>query len=372
MSIDPISGGGTAQRTIQMTRYLCKAGIDASILTSDVGMNDELKKELYGIELKVLPCLISRFYIPRFNIKKLKKIIEDVDIVHMMNHWTVINSIIYILCKKMGKPYVVCPAGALPIFGRSKILKYIYNRMIGITIIKNASRHIAITAEEKVSFKDYGVDPKIVEVIPNGINSKELEDENDIKFRKIYSLNNNPFILFMGRLNLIKGPDLLLKAFAANRSKFPNFKLVFGGPDGGMLSNLKDFVCENKLKDSVHFIGYLGGKYKSWAYHSADLLVVPSRQEAMSIVAIEAGITGTPVLMTDVCGFDQVKEIGGGFIVKPTIESIKIGLEVLNDSENLKVMGERLKKFVIDNYTWDLVIKKYIKIFKDILEQKNL
>lgn len=367
MSIDPVTGGGTAERTIQMAKYLSKKGVSSSILTLDVGVDQKFIKGLSGIDVKVLPCLVPRFYIPRFNYQELKKIVANADVVHLMNHWTLINAIIYTLCRKMGKPYVVCPAGALPIFGRSRYVKWLYNALIGTKIIQNASRHIAIPAEEASQYQSYGVDAQSVDVIPNGIDPNDLSAADDEQFREKYSLSDKPFILFMGRLNMIKGPDLLLHAFAGIKKKFPNHNLVFAGPDGGMLSELNEIVQKNRLEDSVHFIGYISGKEKSWAYHSAELLVVPSRQEAMSIVAIEAGITGTPVLMTDICGFNQVKNIGGGIIVKPSVNSIQEGLGVLEDIEKLKVMGQSLKRFVIDQYTWDTVINKYISLFKDIL-----
>jgi glycosyltransferase involved in cell wall biosynthesis len=367
MSIDPVTGGGTAERTIQMAKYLAKAGINSSILTCDIGMSHEFIKGLSGIDVKVLPCLLSRFYIPRFNYRELKKMVCNTDIVHLMNHWTLINAIIYIICEKLGKPYVVCPAGALPSYGRSRLLKKMYNALIGTRMIQNASRHIAIPAEEANQYLEYGIDPQSVDVIPNGINPKDFNAEGDSEFRKKHCLGDKPFILFMGRLNIIKGPDILLQAFAGIKAKFPDHNLVFAGPDGGMLSKLNEIVRKYNLEDCVHFIGYIGGEEKSWAYHSTELLVIPSRQEAMSIVAIEAGVTGTPVLMTDVCGFNQVGQIGGGIIVKPTITEIQKGLLVLEDTGKLKRMGNILKNFVLDHYTWDSVINKYIILFEDIL-----
>lgn len=367
MSIDPVTGGGTAERTIQMAKHLTKAGIQASILTSDIGMHHDLMKNLAGIDVKVLPCLLPRFYIPRFDYRELKKIISGSDIVHLMNHWTLINAIVSMICIKMGKPYVVCPAGALPIYGRSRMLKKIYNALIGTKMIQKASRHIAIPDQEADQFLDYGIKPQSVDVIPNGIEPADFEAIDDRSFRLKHGLGNRPFVLFMGRLNIIKGPDLLLHALARIKTSLPDHHFVFAGPNGGMLSVLEDVTRQHGIEDRVHFIGYVGGEEKSWAYHAAELLVVPSRQEAMSIVAIEAGIAGTPVLMTDVCGFNQIDAIGAGIIVEPTIDGIQKGLAALKDSEKLKAMGRRLKAHILENYTWDSVIQKYIRLFEEVL-----
>ncbi len=59
------------------------------------------------------------------------------------------------------------------------------------------------------------------------------------EFRSRYRLGNDPFIMFIGRLNHIKGPDLLLQAFCNVRDKLNGYHLVFAGPDGGMLRELK-------------------------------------------------------------------------------------------------------------------------------------
>ena len=147
-----------------------------------------------------------------------------------------------------------------------------------------------------------------------------------------------------------------------------DFHLVFVGPDDGMLSELKQMVDEYQLNDRIHFIGYLEGADKSNAYHAADLLVIPSRQEAMSIVVLEAGISGTPVLLTDQCGFNVIEKIDGGKVVQPSVKGIELGLiEILRDKDRLNSMGSNLKQYTNENFTWDSIIGKYLTLFGQIL-----
>ncbi len=135
-----------------------------------------------------------------------------------------------------------------------------------------------------------------------------------------------------------------------------------------MLSELKQMVDEYQLNDRIHFIGYLGGADKSNAYHAADLLVIPSRQEAMSIVVLEAGISGTPVLLTDQCGFNVIEKIDGGKVVQPSVKGIELGLiEILRDKDRLNSMGSNLKQYTNENFTWDSIIGKYLTLFGQIL-----
>lgn len=289
-----------------------------------------------------------------------------------MGHWTVINALIYLLVRFMKKPYVVCPAGALPIYGRSKRLKRFYNHIIGGRIVRNADGHVAITVDELPQFESYGISADRVAVIPNGVSSEDFQSRDDRRFRAEHGLGEDPFVLFMGRLNPIKGPDLLLKAFCSARDELHHYHLVFAGSDEGMLLALKQTATECGVQDRVHFVGHLGREEKSWAYHAASLLAIPSRQEAMSLVVLEAGITGTPVLITDKCGFGQVSEAGGGLVVPASVEGLRTGLlELLGDPGELKVMGARLQKFVASRFTWDLVVEEYLELYGRILKSKG-
>ncbi len=264
------TGGGTAERTLQINRALVREKIKCKILTIDVGLSQKRTGDKEDPGVIALACLLKRFYVPRFSYKSLKSIIKEFDIIHLMNHWTCINAIVYLISMKLNKPYVVCPAGALPIFGRSKILKKIYNWIIGNRIIRDASGHIAISVNEIRHFQKYGVEPDKVSLIPNGIDPEDFKSSDVDNFRQKFGLNDSPFILFVGRLNAIKGPDLLLYAFRNLNEVFSDYHLVFAGPDGGMLSELKNKSEEMEIAHRVHFTGYLGGEEKSSAYSAAS------------------------------------------------------------------------------------------------------
>lgn len=103
-----------------------------------------------------------------------------------------------------------------------------------------------------------------------------------------------PYVLFLGRLNEIKGPDLLLDAFCRIADRCAEIHLVLAGPDGRMLQRLRAKSKALGIAARVHFAGYLGGRSKVAALRGASLLAIPSRREAMSIVVLEAGVCGCP------------------------------------------------------------------------------
>lgn len=367
-TIDSVTGGGEAERSFQMSKALAQSGADCRVLTIDTGLSAERKNFLGEGRVIALPCLFRRFYVPKFNFSQINAIVGEADVIHLMGHWTILNAIVYLAIRKQNKPYIVCPAGALPIFGRSKLFKRTYNLIVGKKIIQNATMCIAVTSDERGSFISYGVKQDKIHVIPNGIAETDFLAEDNKRFREKFGLSLRPFILFVGRLNLIKGPDLLLKAFCRIKDKFPGVDLVFVGPDGGMLADLKNIVKNERAEDRVRFLGYLCGVDKSYAYHAAQFLAIPSRHEAMSIVVLEAGVSGTPVLLTDRCGFNQVADAGGGWIVPATIEGLRDGLtEVLSSSSHIDVAAAKIKKYVVGNFSWTIIVQKYWKLYSTLL-----
>lgn len=366
--LDPVTGGGTAERTFQMSRALVKKGVGCCVLCLDIGLDDQRYKDLSGVDVVALPCVNKRYFIPGFSYRKIVEVVKSVDLIHLMGHWTFLNTLVYLIASRLGKPYVVCPAGALPLFGRSGLGKRGYNLLIGRRLIRGADGFIAISPDETDHFRQYGVQPERVVNIRNGINPDDFTTTDTGVFRQRLKLGEQPFALFVGRLNAIKGPDLLLEAFCRIAEQVKPYSLVFAGPDGGMLRDLKAASRAQDCEDRIKFSGYLGGSEKASAYAEADFLVVSSRQEAMSIVAIEAGASSTPVLITDQCGFDAVEEVGGGRVVSATVDGLSQGLlEMMQNRERLKEMGEELRAYTLECFTWDSIVDKLIRLYAGIL-----
>lgn len=370
--IDPISGGGTAERTFQITRSALREAVDCAILTLDIGDTKDCERKLNTARIVKLPCWNRRYFIPAIWPHKLYKLISEFDVVHLMGHWTLLNALVASICLFQHKPYVVCPAGALKPFGRSKFLKWLYNFIIGRRIIRSASGWVAITDDERSDFRGYGINPDSVDLIPNGVDPEnypinETTSEKSSLLNERFSLSGKPYILFLGRLNQIKGPDLLLEAFNEISDQFPDIHLIFAGPDSGLMESLKEKVISFELKHRVHFAGYLGGSDKINALQNARLLAIPSREEAMSLVVLEAGMCGTPVVFTDRCGLNDFYRDGAGLMVQATKDSIRQGLlNALSSPEEFGKSGKRLQALVKDRFLWNIQVKRYLALYRKI------
>jgi glycosyltransferase involved in cell wall biosynthesis len=371
-SLDSRTGGGTAERTFQMSRFLARSGKECTVLTVDTGLDKARIAALAPANVVALPLLWRRFYVPYTKWHMIKMLVADADIIHLMGHWGVLNAIVYMIARRMGKPYVVCPAGALPIFGRSTFIKHLYNLLVGNAIIRNASAWVAVTPIEFSQFESYGIPASKITVIPNGVAAEDFPAMDTVDFRAQKNLSDKPLILFMGRLNLIKGPDILLRAFASIKYKIGEHHLVFVGPDEGMQAGLLEFAHQQAISDRVHFLGFAGGQDKVAAYRSASLLVVPSRQEAMSIVALEAGICGIPALVTDQCGFGEIKSISPALETTADVQGVARSLQkVITEPDMLKNLGPLFYEFVVQRYTWESIVAAYAGLYTNILALKK-
>jgi glycosyltransferase involved in cell wall biosynthesis len=364
--VDPVNGGGTAERTLQLARALSRAGVEVTVLATDAGVRGAPRMPDVGrAELSLIACRNERFLVPRDD-GRIERHVRENDLVHLCNHWTLLNLMVQRAARRLGKPWAVCPAGALPLFGRSQWLKRAYNALGGRTLVAEARAWVAITRRETVDFAPYGVDPARVDVIPNGIEPADYAEGDPRAFRARFALGADPVILFVGRLNAIIGPDLLLDGFLAQAAALGGARLVFVGPDSGMRAELEARARQSGAGERVVFAGWLGGADKVAAYRAADLVAVPSRQEAMSLVALEAGVCGKPVLLTDRCGFDEAASSGGARVVPADAQALGAALCDLVGNRGLPEKGQRLRDLVLREYTWDAAVKRYAALFERI------
>lgn len=351
-------GGGNAERTVQLSRALAASGSECTVLTLNIGDPNSQAQHLGDAKLLLVPCVNSRFQLPRGSWCLVRDLVRQADVVHLMGYWSILGVMAAIAAKQAGIPYVVSPAGALPLFGRSYWIKRLFNWIVGKQLIRDAAGWIAITQAERVDFEPYGISPCDIEVLPNGVNEADfapLVRDIPLADKNLSGIT----ILFMGRLNLIKGPDLLLDAFATVAAEFPDARLVFAGPDEGLGGLLVDEAANRGILNRVDFLGFITGSKKAAAYRAADILVVPSRHEAMSIVAVEGGICGTAVLMTDQCGLDELSEIDPRLIVPANKEALAEALRMaLSDLDRLSEWGKKWQGLVRERYSWtDLALR---------------
>lgn len=357
MSIETRRGSGIAQKAALMARALLRAGEHVTILTCD-SLSPARREELAGAEIVRLPLLVRRFWIPLPLFRRVRNAVADADVVVILNHWPPLNLLTARAARRMGKPTVVIPCGALPVEGRSRRLKRVFNALGGREIIRDATLHVATTAEEALEFEAYGVPADRVHIVPNAI---EVPPHGEPPTH-----HPAPFIAFAGRLYPSKGPDLLIDAFFRIADRIPH-DLVLIGPDRGMLDRLRLQASGRRSSHRVHFRGYLAPAQVGPAIAGADVVVVPSLFDAMPHVILEAGVHARPAIISDRCGGTPFADAGVVRLTTPNAESIAEALvDVLTSADRGGALGRALQEHVLSHYTWDVVVERYQQLFHSV------
>ena len=156
----------------------------------------------------------------------------------------------------------------------------------------------------------FGLPFEKINVVPNGVSASNFTvTERDYDFRRKYAMDNEKIILFMGRLVYEKGVQNLVAAMPKILDNYHDAKLIIAGK-GGMLGELQNQVNNLGLGNKVYFTGHLSPKQVQKMYKCADVSVFPSTYEPFGIVAIEAMLSGIPIVVSDIGGLNEIVEHG--------------------------------------------------------------
>jgi len=207
-----------------------------------------------------------------------------------------------------------------------------------------------------------------IKLVKNGLDYSEFKKlPAKGLFRKKYSIDTDEKILiFLGRINKLKGLDMLVDSFnqLVNDMKV---KLVIAGSDDGYLNVVRHRVNLLNLKDKVIFPGIMAGREKLEAYVDCDLFVYPSPAEGFSIAILEAGACGLPLLITEGCKFPEVKKHNAGIIVPYNVMSIYQAMKkILQNEKYRSKLAQNARKLIKENYTIEMMADKLIGIYNNI------
>ncbi len=255
-------------------------------------------------------------------------------------------------------------------FWKKKIFGWLFQKRI----LKNTELiQINNTDEEADVFRFLGFKHPNLKIIPNGM---KISDFSAMPakgiFRKKFSIpENQKIVLFLSRINLKKGLDLLLPAFQRITTQRSDCQLIIAGPDDGYLEETQKFITENNLEHSIKLVGMLTGEDKLSAFADAHIFTLPSYSEGFSIATLEALISGLPSLLSDRVGFGEaIRTNKAAHLVDLTVHSITEGLhKMLDDSAYCQELSKNGIALVKNNYDIALVAKQLFTEFEKIAKK---
>lgn len=377
----PATGGGE-QVVYNLAKHQVKKGNQVYVITTDllkelprqVDKNLPTKEIMDGIN--VIRMKTHRTFLPVWGygsiFSGLEGVIKDIgpDIIHTHSYGYYHSDKLARLRKQSSWKLVMTSHGFTPGRGIFSSVKKMYTKLIGKKTVKRIDYATALSENDKRIFTELG--SRKTRVIHNGLDFYRFKDlPNGESFRKKYNIKGK-MILSVGRLEKIKGHDFLIKSFAEVLKSQPDVFLVIVGEDWGEKARLKELVRTLKLEGKVIFTGFLSLAQMPNAYVACDIFVNPSEHESFGIVILEAMACKKPCIATRVGAVSEIMEEGQtGLMVdygnkKQLVLAI---LDLLNNDDMRRSMGEKGRQRVIENFTWEKIGEDYSRVYESVLNE---
>ncbi len=362
--------GGPLQVAHALGREMVARGHEVSVCCTnqrdpssdlDVVVDDPVDVDGVRVFYESVPFFRRWGYSPRLA-RRASELIGSADAVLVHSHFQYAGWVGAKAARRARKPYLVFAHGSLKrasLRASSGFAKRLYLSVLERANLAQA-RHVAFNAEEEMEdslFASRGI------VLPNGI---APADFSVLPARGTFRSKNPAWtgrtvFLFLGRIDIRqKAVDVIVEAFARLASENTDALLVLAGPSEGSDADLiRAMVAERGLGNRVVFPGLVSGGEKLELLRDADVFLMPSRYEGLSIALLEAMASELPVVLSDRAGLHrQVARHGCGLVVRPEVESTAEAMRKMLDPRFRTRCGDAGRKLVLSEHTWPVIAAK--------------
>ncbi len=313
---------------------------------------------------------------PRFGIPSspailtaLAREVRDADLVHLHELWHVPQAIGGLVALADGRPYLVSPHGALDPHslayyrGLKRVSWAAYQRRI----LDGAGGIHVLTEQEAADTRAAGVTAP-TRTIPNGVDVERIRALAGPEPESA-STPRGPYIAYMGRIDPRKGLDVLIEGFAEVAAERRDLSLVLAGSDTvGLWPALDVQVRRLGLQDRVSYVGHLDEPFKFQMLARAEMFVLPSISEGMSMALLEALACGVPSIVTPQCNIPEIQAAGAGHVAEPTAHAFHDAImNVLADDASRRVMGANATRLARDRFSIGRMAEDMARFYASLL-----
>lgn len=320
-----------------------------------------------GAKVKGLPAEIieSRGKFDIRSVSQLVRLIKENNISIIHTHNIKANFLGFLAAKKTKIPIVATNH----LWTHSDLKLRIYEFIDGFILNSFANLIIAVSNNIKEDMIRRGMLKSKIEVIPNGIEAKDISTVNKHNLKNEYGIKDTTIAIgVIARLSPEKGHKYLLEALVKVLRDMKDI-IVFIVGDGTLRQSLQEQVENLGIKKWVVFTGYRTDMEK--VYSGIDILVQPSLREGLPITILEAMSYGKAIVATNVGGIPDLIKRGGftGLLVNSgSSEAIyKALLAYILQPDLRKRLGENAKQFVRENYSLEKMVDSYKKVYEDTI-----
>jgi len=234
---------------------------------------------------------------------------------------------------------------------------------------------VSCVEEEEQFRRLYGDPHGRIEIVAPGVEHAFFAPGDRAGARRAIEMpGDDPLIVFVGRIQPLKGPDVAIQALAdVHRRGRPDASLIIVGGASGHDGDTEtqrahDLVVELALHDRVHFVEPQPHHVLSSYYRAADAVIVPSRSESFGLVALEAAACGTPVVASAVGGLLSLVDDGvtGRLIPGRNPQDYGAALTEIIDDPTLRAAMGAAGRERASHYTWHSAAERLRKLYDEL------
>ena len=377
-SLHSIAVGGVAVHVTELAAALDRRGHEIHVFTRQ-GQSQPGYDFIDGVHYHRCPFALTTNFVDEMNnmcrafvdaVLAVEDTVGSFDVVHA-HDWLASNAAVWI---KEGRGRRAVLTMHSTEYGRNG------NRFLGgqAARVQEHERHGTYCADRVITVSNqlkaetrwlYEVPDWKVQTIYNGVSTPQFDyavDAGEVKRR--YAMGPlDPMILFVGRMVVQKGPDILVRTMPSILRHYPHAKFVFVG-DGYMKEDVCRIGHQLGVAHAMRVLGVVRGRELTNLFKACDVVAVPSRNEPFGIVILEGWSAHKPVVSTKRGGpAEFVWHEINGLHVDDTPESVAWGLGTLiADHDRCRWMGRNGRATVDAAFSWDSIAEQTELVYRSV------
>ena len=353
-----LSSGGPSRSVPMLVKGLAELGVDITLMTVRSENMNIHALDGTTAKLKVLSPSLSK--------KEIAKYLagERFDLIQIQSMWDMPYHKVMVEARKLGIPYIVTPRGMLEPWSLSqkkwkkKLAWWLYQR-------NDVQKSVCVFTTAKMEadhVSNLGI-TTCKAVIPNGIETDSYPCKTSIDVVKKQ-------VLFLSRVHVKKGIEILFDAWKRIHSEFAEWQLlVVGNGEAEYIQSLENRVACLGLKDSIKILPPVFGNDKIQLYQESALFCLPSYSENFGMAIAESMSCGTPVITTTNCPWNILNDTSTGWCIDLSVDNLERALREalsMNPTEFYD-MGQKASKLIYDNFDYRSVTRKTLRLYEWLL-----
>lgn len=365
--------GGVVRSVLDISRVLADHGCRVTILTADTQRQTEPTTQggvqIIPVEFPSSP-LAS---LPGQSQAAIEQAIASATVVHLHTLWDARNLRVARLANQLQVPYVVSTHGMLDDYAISHkgLKKQVYLALAGRRFLHRAALlHCSASDERRQALKRAPRAKVYVAPLAFDINSYTNLPGPELARSQFESLQRpETKLLFLSRLNPIKGPDVLIEAMAKLKHRDDLHVVIAGPGEEGYIQQLQARAAELGVEEKFSYVGMVSGELKQSLYQACDLYVLPTRQENFGMVFAEALACELPIVTTETVDTADELRRGGALLVPRSAEAFAKAIDsATSDLHQLAERGAAGREYVLQWLNTAAVAEQYKNMYRQAVQ----